>query len=62
MQHAISREPDNTGTARTTRRATMFIVPVGTASLSTDITYEGARPITGPWLGSLGAVPRTGRR
>lgn len=37
------------------RRAIAFIVLIGTVSLFADMTYEGARAITGPFLGSLGA-------
>jgi MFS family permease len=37
------------------RRAVMFIVLIGTVSLFADMTYEGARSVTGPFLGSLGA-------
>jgi MFS family permease len=37
------------------RRAVAFIVLIGTVSLFADMTYEGARAITGPFLGSLGA-------
>jgi MFS family permease len=56
MNHGISNEPANTGTERTARRrATAFIVLIGTVSLFADMTYEGARSITGPYLGSLGA-------
>jgi len=37
------------------RRAVKFIVLLGIVSLFADATYEGARSITGPFLGSLGA-------
>ncbi|WP_287787508.1 MFS transporter [Acidiphilium sp.] len=36
-------------------RAVAFIILIGTVSLFADMTYEGARAITGPFLGSLGA-------
>lgn len=36
-------------------RAFRFVVLVGVVSLFADMTYEGARSITGPYLGSLGA-------
>jgi MFS family permease len=36
-------------------RAVKFIVLLGVVSLFADATYEGARSITGPFLGSLGA-------
>jgi len=32
-----------------------FVVIIGIANLFADLTYEGARSITGPFLGSLGA-------
>src|SRR3989442_3633098 len=32
-----------------------FVVIIGIANLFADFTYEGARSITGPYLGSLGA-------
>ena len=35
--------------------AVRFIVALGLISLLADFTYEGARSITGPFLGSLGA-------
>jgi len=37
------------------RRAIRFVVLLGVVSLFADATYEGARSITGPFLGSLGA-------
>ncbi|MCL6622126.1 MAG: MFS transporter [Syntrophobacterales bacterium] len=37
------------------RSAWNFIVLVGVVSLFSDLTYEGARSITGPFLGTLGA-------
>ncbi len=36
-------------------RAVRFIVLLGVISLLGDVTYEGARSITGPFLGTLGA-------
>lgn len=42
-------------TAQVRRRAVAFIVLIGSVSLFADMTYEGARAITGPFLGSLGA-------
>jgi len=36
-------------------RAFRFILLIGVVSLFADMTYEGARSITGPFLGSLGA-------
>lgn len=35
--------------------AVRFIILIGLVSLFADMTYEGARSITGPFLGSLGA-------
>jgi len=56
MNREIGGEPGNTNTVRTARRrATAFIVLIGTVSLFADMTYEGARSVTGPYLGSLGA-------
>lgn len=37
------------------REAIRFVVFIGIVSMFADITYEGARSITGPFLGSLGA-------
>jgi MFS family permease len=37
------------------RAAVRFIVLIGVVSLFADMTYEGARSITGPYLGLLGA-------
>lgn len=37
------------------RRALRFVVILGVVSLLADVTYEGARSITGPFLGLLGA-------
>src|SRR5712675_939035 len=41
------------------RRAVAFIVSVGAISLFADMTYEGARSITGPYLGLLGVTATT---
>jgi len=40
---------------RTGRSALRFVVLVGVISLFADMTYEGARAITGPFLATLGA-------
>ncbi len=32
-----------------------FVIAIGVVNLFADMTYEGARAITGPFLGSLGA-------
>jgi predicted MFS family arabinose efflux permease len=37
------------------RRALRFVLLIGVVSLFADLTYEGARSITGPFLASLGA-------
>ena len=37
------------------KAALRFVIVVGVANLFADLTYEGARGITGPFLGSLGA-------
>ena len=39
----------------TTGTAWKFIILVGVVSLFSDMTHEGARSITGPFLGTLGA-------
>ncbi len=41
------------------QRAVLFIVFLGIVSLFGDMTYEGARSITGPYLGALGATAAT---
>lgn len=41
--------------ARLRRRAVRFIVLLGLVSLFADLTYEGARSISGPFLAALGA-------
>ena len=41
------------------RRAILFIVFLGIVSLFGDMTYEGARSITGPFLGALGMTAMT---
>ena len=38
------------------RRALTFVVLIGVVSLFADMTYEGSRSITGPFLGRLGAT------
>jgi hypothetical protein len=39
----------------TNRSALRFVLIIGTANFFADFTYEGARGIVGPFLGSLGA-------
>src|SRR5437667_9969676 len=41
------------------RSAILFIVFLGIVSLFGDLTYEGARSITGPFLGALGLTATT---
>jgi MFS family permease len=41
------------------QRAVLFIVFLGIVSLFGDMTYEGARSITGPFLGELGVTATT---
>jgi len=41
------------------QRAILFIVFLGIVSLFGDMTYEGARSITGPYLGMLGVTATT---
>lgn len=41
------------------RRAVAFILLLGAISLFADMTYEGARSITGPYLGMLGVTATT---
>lgn len=43
------------GSGSVKKRATAFIILVGVVSLFADMTYEGARSITGPYLAVLGA-------
>ena len=43
-------------TGANARNATRFIVLIGLTSLFADMTYEGSRSITGPFLGTLGAT------
>jgi MFS family permease len=40
---------------KTLPRSVLFVVLLGLVSLCADMTYEGARSITGPFLGTLGA-------
>ncbi|MGQ9807698.1 MAG: MFS transporter [Armatimonadota bacterium] len=44
-----------TAEARHTGRAMRFVVLLGVVSLFADMTYEGARSVTGPFLATLGA-------
>jgi MFS family permease len=49
----MDKASNNAGS--TTRTATQFVVLIGVVSLFTDMTYEAARSITGPFLATLGA-------
>ncbi len=40
---------------RSSDRALRFVLFLGVVSLFADMTYEGARSIVGPYLGTLGA-------
>src|SRR5579875_3674469 len=52
-----SASPPATAPARSpARRALTFVVLIGIVSLFADMTYEGSRSITGPFLGTLGAT------
>ena len=42
-------------TKATAKLAFRFVLTIGIVNLFADMTYEGARSITGPFLGSLGA-------
>jgi len=53
MNTKLGAETARAGLPR--RSAIGFIVMVGLVSLFADMTYEGARSITGPYLGLLGA-------
>jgi MFS family permease len=46
---------ESTATADFASSAFRFVLIIGIANLFADMTYEGARGITGPFLGSLGA-------
>jgi MFS family permease len=49
----MSASPGATGVER--RRALRFVLLIGVVSLFADLTYEGSRSITGPYLAVLGA-------
>jgi MFS family permease len=54
---AATLDPPNKTLPR--QRAVLFIVFLGIVSLFGDMTYEGARSITGPYLGVLGVTATT---
>jgi len=45
--------------SRIKKEAILFVVLFGVVSLFADMTYEGARSITGPFLGTLGVQAKT---
>jgi len=45
--------------SRIRKEAILFVVLFGVVSLFADMTYEGARSITGPFLGTLGVQAKT---
>lgn len=51
----MSAMPVDTSAPTTSRIAWRFVFLLGIVSLFADMTYEGARSITGPYLGVLGA-------
>jgi MFS family permease len=57
LSNSMNRAAQKTDTRRSISRdaAIRFIVLLGVVSLFADMTYEGARSVTGPFLGSLGA-------
>jgi MFS family permease len=56
---AIAATPDAPNGPLPRQRAVLFIVFLGVVSLFGDMTYEGARSITGPYLGMLGVTATT---
>lgn len=54
MQAAVNRSAKPS--LFTGRHALQFVVLIGVVSLFADMTYEGSRSITGPFLGTLGAT------
>jgi MFS family permease len=53
MKSATNSTGMAAGIAR--REALRFVILIGIVSLFADMTYEGARSVTGPYLGALGA-------
>ena len=56
----MSAQPSPVAIA-TRKTALRFVVLLGVVGLFADMTYEGARSITGPYLALLGASVRRGR-
>src|SRR5216683_7742552 len=59
QSEAIAATSDAPNGTLPRRRAVLFIVFLGIVSLFGDMTYEGARSITGPYLGVLGVTATT---
>lgn len=55
MSGATNSLPTNTGAQSIAKLAFRFVVIIGIVNFFADVTYEGARSIIGPFLGSLGA-------
>jgi predicted MFS family arabinose efflux permease len=55
MSDAANSLPAETGAQNFARLAFRFVVIIGIVNFFADMTYEGARSIIGPFLGSLGA-------
>jgi predicted MFS family arabinose efflux permease len=51
----MSLDTDRTATANVAKLAFRFVLIIGIVNFFADMTYEGARSIVGPFLGSLGA-------
>ena len=59
QSEAIAATSDSPNGTLPRQRAVLFIVFLGIVSLFGDMTYEGARSITGPYLGVLGVTATT---
>jgi MFS family permease len=59
QSEAIAAPSDAPNGTLPRQRAVLFIVFLGIVSLFGDMTYEGARSITGPYLGVLGVTATT---
>jgi len=55
MDEAEAKTEARAANRKARRAALAFVMLLGSVSLFADMTYEGARAITGPFLGSLGA-------
>ncbi len=53
---AVEQSDKRLAEATNKSNAVKFVVLLGVVSLFADMTYEGARSVTGPFLGSLGAT------